>query len=443
MIREQFKTPEQEVQAELLMADAVIRLGSDLSGMRLSAKLLNADSASWSRGVDPLSLLNVLSRSSDPAHVLAMLAPQDSEYKNLQKELKRILDDYAEHKDGRYQRISFGGVLYPGQSHAVVPALRQKLGISSRAAQAELYDGKLVEAVEGFQRARGLKDDGVIGPRTMIALNEGPRDRLIKVIANLERRRWIRRLMPPRYVEVNIPAMWLKAIDDNKVQFEMPVIVGRKKRQTVSFVDEIVGVRFNPSWYVPDTIKKEDYLPKLKEDPQALAEKGIAFRIKDQDTGQMVTVLPEDIDWSGVTQADLKSIQMVQGPGAANALGQICVLMPNRYDIYLHDTNAPEIFRKDDRAQSSGCVRMSEPRRMANFVLGHNKMWSEDRLDTYLGKGKTIEIKAEVPVPVYLFYFTIWQNKDGKLIFGNDIYGLDAELVDILKSNGQVNFPMI
>jgi len=194
---------------------------------------------------------------------------------------------------------------------------------------------------------------------------------------------------------------------------------------------------------VPDTIKKEDYLPELQKDPQALAEKGIAFRVRAEDGSGLQTVAPEDIDWANMTAADLKSVQMVQGPGAANALGQIRVLMPNRYDIYLHDTNMPSLFKKDDRAQSSGCMRMSEPQRMANFILGHNQGWSNDRLEYYLQKAKTLEIKAELPTPVYIFYYTIWEGTDGKLIFGNDIYGLDKDLVNVLKSNGKVNFPMI
>jgi len=429
------------INAELIFSSAVVRYGGDISGMRVSPKAAEEDYNSWSKGVAAESLLSVLEKSSDPARVLELLAPQDDVYQSLRKELKNTLDQYAEDAKSSGVGISYSGVLKPGQSHEVVAQLRKYFKVGD--VNNLIYDTQLEEAVIEFQKLHGIGADGIIGPRTIKSINEGPKDRLVKIIANLERRRWVRRPLPSRYVEVNIPEMWLRAVDKNETVFEMPVIVGRKKRQTMSFVDEIVGIRFNPSWYVPDTIKKEDYLPALQKDPMALSEKGIAFRVKAEDGSGMVEVPPEDIDWQNMTQADLKSIQMVQGPGAANALGKIRVLMPNRYDIYLHDTNSPKLFKKDDRAQSSGCVRMSEPRRMANFILGPNKGWSEDRLDYYLGKEKTLEITAETKTPVYLFYYTIWKNNEGEIVFGPDIYGQDEKLVNLLKNNGQIDFPMI
>ena len=443
LIDTRFFEEEQKVKAEILLTNAVVKYGGDISGMRVSAKQAGADSSSWSRGIAAYSLLNILSSSSDPEHVLELLAPQDDIYNDLRKALDQVLKQYAEDAQKNVHQISYSGLLRLGQSSQITDQVRKRLKSRPLEHSSEVYDTNLEQAVIDFQKAHGLKADGVIGPRTIKAMNEGPHDQLVKILANLERLRWVRRPLPSRYIEVNIPAMWLKAVDENKTVFEMPVIVGRKKRQTMSFVDEIVGIRFNPSWYVPDTIKKEDYLPELRKNPQALAEKGIAFRVKSEEEGRMVEVSPEDLDWENMTQKDLKSIQMVQGPGAANALGVIRVLMPNRYDIYLHDTNSPNLFQKDDRTLSSGCVRLFEPRRIANFILGKNKNWSEDRLDSYLVKGKTREVNAIEPVPVYLYYFTIWKNKNGELVYGQDIYDLDQELINVLKNNGQIDFPMI
>lgn len=437
----QWTAPQDKAQAELLMTDAVVLYARDLTGMRLSPKEADADSSSWSRGVSAHSLLNVLSSSGDLARTLTLLAPQDDLYRDLRKELKKAMDQYEADVKAGVVRISFSALLRHGQSHPVVPAIRKALGGEESTSQ--IYDSDLENEVAKFQRAHGLKPDGIIGPRTVAALNEGPREKIVKILANLERLRWVRRPLPARYVEVNIPAMWLKAVEGNRTVFEMPVIVGKKKRPTMSFVDEIVGIRFNPSWYVPDTIKRQDYLPELKKNPRALAEKGIAFRVRDAEEGRMVNVSPEDINWENMSLGELKSIQMVQGPGAANALGVIRVLMPNRYDIYLHDTNAPSLFKKDDRSLSSGCVRLSEPRRIVGFILGHNPSWSDDRMEAYLKQGKTREVSAVEPVPVYLFYFSIWKDKGGELVYGQDLYGQDEALVKALKNKGQINLPMI
>lgn len=133
---------------------------------------------------------------------------------------------------------------------------------------------------------------------------------------------------------------------------------------------------------------------------------------------------------------------MYQDSGDENSLGLIRVLMPNQYDIYLHDTNAPELFKKDDRALSSGCVRMSEPSRMANFILGANKGWDSKKIETYIASHKLIEIKAEFPLPVYLLYYTAWLDNKDRVIIANDIYGNDTKLVQALQAKGKIPFDL-
>lgn len=424
-----------EIEIEILVTDAIIRYAQDLSGMRLSPKILEEDNRSWSRGVDGYSLLTILAETNDKSEFIQKLLPQSETYKRLSKELVTIAEDLAKTPDKNIKKPKYPGVLKPGMTHPAILTIRQKLGDKGTS---QIYDEKLKIDVQDFQLRHGLAADGLIGPRSFDAINQTRTQKLIKLIANLERHRWVRRPLPSRYVAVNIPQMQLEAVENGEVAFEMPVIIGRDKRPTNSFVDEIVGIRFNPLWYVPDTIKNEDFLPALQKDPNALQKKGIHFRVKSEEG--MKTVSPTDIDWATTTQEDLKSIQMYQESGDENALGVIRVLMPNQYDIYLHDTNAPELFKKDDRALSSGCVRMSEPRRIANFILGPNKGWSDDRIDTYIARQKLIEIKAERPLPVYLFYYTAWVDKKGRIIIANDVYGSDTKLVQALQDKGKIPF---
>ena len=438
----QLKTTLRGAEAEIIFSDSVIQFASDLSGMRLPPKAIGEDASSWSRGVEGHTLLKALAESNNPSGILEGMSPQDETYKALQSMLVELSKSLAKNPEKSGRVASYPGLIRPGMTHAAIPLIREKLALPSELPENQnVYDTNLVRAVVQFQKLNGLKPDGLIGRRSFAAINQTREQKLIKVLANLERRRWVRRAMPERYVAVNIPSMTLRAFDSNNVVFEIPVIIGKIKRQTVSFVDEIVGVRFNPSWYVPDTIKNEDYLPELQKDPEALSKKGIMFRIPNE-SGGMKQVASSDIDWSHVTKDNLKSIQMVQGPGAANVLGRIRVLMPNRYDIYLHDTSAPELFAKDDRALSSGCVRLSEPRRIANFILEKNADWSNDRLEKYLSDDKTREVAVKSSLPVYIFYYTAWMDEKGSLIIGDDLYGKDSKLAYYLKQAGKIPFDL-
>lgn len=426
-----------EVETELLVTDAIIRYSQDISGMRLSPKELGEDTTSWSRGIDAYSLLTILSEKSNRDEFIQQLLPQDDTYKNIRRELKNLANDIAENPDSKTGRMKYPGVLKPGMRSVAIVQIRHKLGLDGTS---DIYDDLLKEKVQSFQKHHGLAADGIIGQRSFDAINQTRTQKLIKLIANLERRRWVRRPMPSKYILVNIPQMQLQAIADSRVSFEMPVIIGRDQRPTTSFVDSIIGIRFNPLWYVPDTIKKEDFLPALRKDINALDKKGIQFRIKTE-TG-MKKVSASEINWNEMNEEGLKSIQMYQDSGDDNALGLIRVLMPNKYDIYLHDTNAPALFSKDDRALSSGCVRVSEPRRIANFILGSNHGWSEDRIETYIKTQKLKEVSAEVPVPVYLLYYTAWQDAQDDIIITNDVYGWDTKLVQTLYQKGKIPFEL-
>ena len=426
-----------EIETEILLSDSIILYAQDISGMRLSARELGEDNRSWSRGIDGYNLLTILNQQSYKSVFIGQLMPQDETYQRLSKELKLIVADLAKNPEANTKKIKYPGLLKPGMKNPAIIAIRQKLGV---AGNSDIYDEELKKEVEDFQKLNGLAPDGLIGQRSFDAINQTRTQKLVKLIANLERHRWVRRPMQSRRIEVNVPQMQLKAFENGEVVFEMPVIIGREKRPTNSFVDSIIGIRFNPLWYVPDTIKKEDFLPKLRENPNALDKKGIQFRIKTEDG--MKKVSSGDINWTEMTEEGLKSVQMYQDSGEQNALGLIRVLMPNQYDIYLHDTNEPALFAKDDRAISSGCVRIADPRRMANFILGMNDGWSDKKMDAYIISHKLIEVNAVSPIPIYLFYFTAWVDNKDRVVIANDVYGNDGRLVQALQSKGKIPFDL-
>lgn len=270
----------------------------------------------------------------------------------------------------------------------------------------------------------------VIGGEKTDAARQGKID---QILANMERLRWMGDEKPDRYVLVNIPSATLWAVDEGEVALEMPVIVGKPKRPTPSFRTEITGVRFNPNWTVPPTIKKVDFLPMLQEDPYALSYLGI--ELIDKRGPRAVTLDPGQVDWMTISRQEFMNIRMVQAPGENNPLGQFKVEMENPYGIYLHDTNKPEFFEMTDRALSSGCVRVADPEGLSAFLLKGNKDWSAGKMAKIVASGRMRDIKVESSLPVYIVYQTVWQDAEGRVVFGPDVYGRDGRLAASLRKD--------
>lgn len=413
---------------EILMSDAMARYARDMTGMRVTAKSIGEDNRSWRKGLSTEESLRFLSQNSNPEKAFEGLTPPGKLYPILQKELKDILDDIKKNPETNAKQIAFPGLIHPHKIHPAVALIRQRFDVKVDKENApEFYDDKLVDRIKSFQKANGLKPDGIIGQRTIEAINQGRRDKLVKVLANMERLRWMNPALPDKYILVNVPAMTLWAFENNQIAFEMPIIVGKPSWPTNSFKTDVTGIRFNPSWYVPPSIKTKDLLPELQKDPEYLTKKNLQLLYYTSDGAKEISA--RDVKWNEITEADLKNLAMIQNPGNENPLGKIRVLMPNQYNIYLHDTNSPELFTKDYRALSHGCIRLAEPRRVADFILDRNGDWSEERLNNILSKKNTIEVMANMNVPVFILYQTIWQDGKGDLIFGQDIYKNDEKLV--------------
>lgn len=415
--------------AEWFLTDAFVRYVRDMSGMRAAPKEMDLDVQDWLQPYSTAQIFKFLGTVRDMNGYLESLPPSGRTYQILRQELIRISTTAPEAYE-RILPIDFGGrLLKPNMRHARVPDLRLRLGATAQTDDTLLYDDALAAAVIRFQQATGQKPDGIVGQTTLRLLNRTRQGRIHQLIANLERLRWTEETRPDRFVVVNIPSATLWAIENGRAAFEMPVIVGRDKRPTPSFVTKITGVRFNPDWTVPPTIKREDILPKLQENPAYLTDKGMEL-IRIGANGIRETIDPATIDWKAMTPGQIGAFEMVQIPGAHNPLGQIRILMPNRYNVYLHDTNEPQFFGRALRAQSSGCVRMSEPEKMARFVM---QGWDDTKIQKTLESGKRVDVTAPNKIPVYMLYYTAWVDKAGDVVYGNDIYDWDAALIRELR----------
>ncbi|MEM8833713.1 MAG: L,D-transpeptidase family protein [Pseudomonadota bacterium] len=427
-------TDEERLKTDIILSDAIIRYGRNLTGGRVSAKSVGLHKSSVKQGAVPENILAFVSSSRSPHRALQSFAPQGKFYQTLQNELIRLYQN----PDANVKPIRVGRIIKPRTSHSAIPKIRERLGLSDSdlAHEATFYDDALSGAVVAFQNANGLEPDGVIGPSTMHVLNITNEQKIKQIIVNMERMRWQEEDKPPRYIMVNIPSETLWAVDRGRTEIQMPVVVGTPKRPTKSFVTNITGVRINPTWTIPPTIKKEDFVSKLKEDANYLQDRGIKLYHGKEPVDATL------VDWTAAEEAgELGQFRMVQGSGSSNPLGKYRVIMNNPYNIYLHDTPKKSLFSRSNRALSSGCVRLQDAEAVVDFIMEKNDDWSEEKKQNILAKGKLREVYNEEPLPVYLQYQTMWLGDSDNLVFGRDIYKEDAILFSQLKKQGDIYLP--
>ena len=289
----------------------------------------------------------------------------------------------------------------PGLVERFGPVL-QTVGVAADAESTRALAGALAR----YQAAHGIVVDSILGEETVKSLNQTPSYRLGQIAANLERHRWMPRTLGTRHILVNVPAFRLEAWDAGKKALDMKVIVGEEyeNRRTAVFSDTMTTVVFRPYWFVTDDIANEELWPKAQADPNYLAANNY-----------------ETFQEGGQTR-------IRQTPGEENSLGLVKFLFPNDFNIYLHDTPNRELFGKDVRAFSHGCIRVEKPAELAQWVLG----WDAARVQAAM-TGTTDNVETKVPqrVPVYITYFTVY-TQDGQLRFGNDLYDRDAQIVQAL-----------
>lgn len=328
-----------------------------------------------------------------------------------------------------FETIPGGGTIDPGSTDpARIPALRARLALEDAQLAAApdrgaLYDPALEAAVRRWQGANGLEVDGRIGRISLGLLNLPLSVRVDQLRVALDMRRAAARLGPERRIEVNIPDYQLQVLENGHEILGMAVIVGRRDRQTPMLRVRMTAIQFNPPWGVPERNAREDLLPRLRRNPQEVMERG--FRIFQFVAGERVEVDPRTVDW---TRYNARRFPFVirQDAGEANALGLIKFIMPNGDDIFMHDTPDRHLFRRPDRAFSSGCIRLSEPAELMALLLDGTPGWDMDRAQRAIDSRETSVVALRRPLPVLLRYQTVAVEPAGRVRIRPDIYDLDA-----------------
>jgi murein L,D-transpeptidase YcbB/YkuD len=427
-IKGQRPTAEQLVNADVLLTSAFVALGVDYLTGQVKPKSV---SQNWHIDTHDENEDSALARSiRNPAldKALATMRPQDEDYLALMKELAHYRAIVAK---GGWPTVPEGKALKPGDSDnpARLAALRTRLAAegftaqpatagstpeSAAATRAEAtrrahatgpatYDRSLAATVAAFQARHGIVVDSSLGAETVKSLNLPATYRLEQIAANLERYRWLPRAFGLRYVAVNVPAFRLEAFAAGKKVLEMKVIVGQdyEDKATPVFADSMEFVVFRPYWNVTPDIAAKEIFPKLASNPGYL------------DANDMETYRE-----GGATR-------IRQRPGPKNSLGLVKFLFPNDFNIYFHDTPFGELFKKDVRAFSHGCIRLEKPELLAQYALG----WPVEQIRDAMQNGPDNRtVKLPQKIPVYIIYATTYI-RDGQLYFGNDLYQRDADLV--------------
>jgi len=377
-----------------------------------------------------LSTLRAFAKSS-PAGFLRKLAPQNPEYVALMKE-KLKLEKLIGGK-GWGDKVAAKS-LKPGATGGAVVQMRNRLirmGYLKRSA-ANSYDANLQKAVQQFQLAHGLNPDGVAGAETIKQINLEPVDRLKLIHVAMERRRWINQDLGKRHILVNIADFHVSVVDNGKVTHRTRVVVGKNRsdQRTPEFSDEMTHMVINPTWNVPRSIATKEYLPMLKRNPNA------AGHLKLIDSRGR-TVGRGNIDFSQFNERNFP-FNMKQPPSRGNALGLVKFMFPNQYNIYLHDTPSKNLFSKEVRAYSHGCVRVKDPFDFAYVLLKRQESNPEKYFQSILATKRETKVDMKTPIPVHLVYRTAFIPAKGRVQYRRDIYDRDARIFQALTKAGVV-----
>ena len=326
-------------------------------------------------------------------------------------------------KNGGWPSIPTGATLTPGMHDPRVLELRARLiaggYLAPTLAAGDTYDGALQAAVKQFQTEQYLPVNGHIGKATLAALNVPIAERIDQVRINLERARWLLHSLQGTFVVVDIAGYKVSYYRDGQRLWRSRVQVGKPFRSTPIFQAQITYITFNPTWTVPPTIFAKDILPKIRKNSGYLA----ANRIR------VLNAKGEVIPASSVDWKSPRGILLRQDSGPDNSLGRVVIRFPNPYAVYLHDTPHKDLFSTEQRATSSGCIRVENPLQLVQLLFNDPAKWSASAIAAKLQTTTTENVTLPTKVPLLLAYWTVDLTDDGRVTFKTDVYGHDAALL--------------
>jgi murein L,D-transpeptidase YcbB/YkuD len=326
-------------------------------------------------------------------------------YDQLKNELKKY---YAIAKSGGWQSIPLTQKAYKkGVAGPVITRFKKRLQVTGEYTgndTSETFNDLLDTAVKSLQASLGYTPSGIITDGLVKDMNVRAEKRVQQLVINLNRVRWLPEASPGRFITVNIPEYKLQVYENKRKVFDMNVVVGKETAGTVIFTGNLTEIVFSPYWNVPASIIKKEILPKMEADSNYLANENME-----------------------ITRYSKGLPVIRQLPGPKNSLGKAKFLFQNSYDIYFHDTPAKDLFSRDKRAYSHGCIRLQDPAKMAGYLLKDNQYWPPEKIMEAMNGAKEKYAALTQSVPVIISYYTAWVDETNKLHFSDDIYRHDDE----------------
>ncbi len=427
--------------ADLLMTDAYLLYAKHLMIGRINPETIDPGWGVHHRKIDPAGILEEALRSGNITASLMGLPPHQIGYGRL----KLALAQYqAAAKSGGWPPVFAGKkLLKKGNTGPVIAALRKRLMASgdlvgtvpAGRTRYMTFDSGLVQGVKAFQRRHGLEPDGIVGKNTLAALNTPIEDRIRQIKLNLERWRWLPRNQGNPHIEVNIADFRLDVIKDDQSVLNMRVVVGKPFAQTPVFSAWMTYLVFSPFWSVPQSIAKDELLPEIRKNPDFLKQNNMELL---KGWGKNETVVdPADVDWNAVTP-DHFPFHIRQRPGGDNPLGKVKFMLPNPFEVYLHDTSAPGLFTHTTRTFSHGCMRIDKPLALAEYLLQGSPEWTPEAITAAMNRGIEQIVSLPRPIQVHVVYTTAWVDEEGRVQFRPDIYGRDERLAAVFFNTAPV-----
>jgi murein L,D-transpeptidase YcbB/YkuD len=426
--------PDALAEAELKLTASMMDYARQAQSGRMHWSQVSGDIQYPEHPIDPSQVLTKVSTAADASAALESYNPPHKLYRELKKKLAELRGE----GDKPAVKIAEGETLRYKPAHkkraAVtmddprVPQLRARLGITEDAGSAT-YDAAVASAVRKFQHSADLKATGELDDRTVKALNTPKRDRSIDtIIVNMERWRWLPRdlgapSLGDAYVILNIPDFTLKVMQRGAEVWSTRVVTGKPGKHATPLLTETMKyITVNPTWNVPPSIVYTEYLPALQQDPTVLERMGLKLE-RNRDG----------------------SIHISQPPGERNALGRIRFNFPNKFLVYQHDTPDKNLFAKEERAYSHGCMRVQNPDVYAATLLNiamPEKDYTPAKIRSMYGRSE-IDLKFPTPIPVNITYQTAFVDSSGKLQLRKDLYGRDATMLALLKNDKGKNLEAV